>query len=208
MWQNWSPRDKQKLLKRLKDEIKKWRGAYDYLRFQGDPVGYAETVLGLSPWPGRNAKGQRELFEDIGESVRRQLAGDKSAPKIFRVEAGHGVGKTFGAAMLVNWFFDCFPPTSIPGSVTLTTAPTKAQVEELLWKDVKSMRPSTLPGRVFAGTPADGERRGTGGRKAARPVTTAGRAARAFRASTTSSSLSSWMKPKAFLTLCSTRRVA
>ena len=129
-------------------------GSAEWTRFQADPVGYAEQVLGLSPWPGCNDhKGQRELFQDIGDSVRRQIAGDKSAPKTFRVEAGHGVGKTFGAAMLVNWFFDCFPPTSIPGSVTLTTAPTKAQVEELLWKDVKSMRPSALPGRVFAGTP-------------------------------------------------------
>lgn len=123
------------------------------MRYQTDPIAYCEEILNLSPWAGRKTKGQRELFDDIGNSVQRQLAGDPNAPQFFRVEAGHGVGKSFGAAMLVNWFHDCFPPTGIPGSVILTTAPTKAQVEDLLWKDVKSMRPEHLPGRVLPGSP-------------------------------------------------------
>lgn len=109
-------------------------------------------MLGLSPWAGRNAKGQRELFQDIGKSVRQQLAGEP-AIKIFRVEAGHGVGKTYGGAMLVNWFFDAFPPSGVASSVVLTTAPTATQVEDLLWADVKTMRPGSLPGRVLPGTP-------------------------------------------------------
>lgn len=108
-------------------------------------MGYCRDVLGIEPWAGRNGnKGQLELFQDIGESVRRQLAG-LPATKIFRVEAGHGVGKTFGAAALVSWFFDCFVP-----SMTMTTAPTSDQVEKLLWKDIRTQRegkglPGTLP---------------------------------------------------------------
>ena len=56
--------------------------------------------------------------------------------------------------MLVNWFFDCFPPSRRErGSTVYTTAPTASQVEDLLWADVKSMRPKELPGRVLPGTP-------------------------------------------------------
>lgn len=88
-------------------------------------------------------------MQDIGESVRRQLAGDKTAPKIFRVDSAHGVGKTYIGAGLVNWFFDVFTP-----GITITTAPTKDQVELLLWKDIKSQRKGRgLPGRVLPETP-------------------------------------------------------
>ena len=88
-------------------------------------------------------------MQDIGDSVRRQLAGDVYAPKTFRVDSAHGTGKTFIAAGLVNWFFDAFTP-----SVTITTAPTRDQVELLLWKDIKSQRKGRgLPGRVLPETP-------------------------------------------------------
>ncbi len=107
-------------------------------------------MLSIEPWAGRNGKrGQLELVQDIGDSVRRQLAGDQYAPKIFRVDSAHGVGKTYIAAGLVNWFFDAFTP-----SITITTAPTKDQVELLLWKDIKSQRKGRkLPGRVLPETP-------------------------------------------------------
>lgn len=98
----------------------------------------------MEPWAGTRAKGQLELVRDVGASVAAQLAGEP-APQVFRVEAGHGVGKTFIAACLVNWFFDSFPP-----SITITTAPTEAQVKDLLWKDVKTLRRGkNLPGRVL-----------------------------------------------------------
>jgi hypothetical protein len=117
--------------------------------YQTAPQDYAREVLGVSLWGGCNGqKGQLEIAMDMGESVRRQLAGDDSAPKIFRAPAGHGVGKTYFAACLVNWFFDSFTP-----SITLTTAPSSAQVELLLWKDVKALRPEGLPGRVLPSEP-------------------------------------------------------
>jgi hypothetical protein len=124
-----------------------FRTPNEYDRFQTDPIGYCEQILKKTPWPGREHKGQRELFEDIAASVRAQLAGE-AASQVFRVEAGHGVGKTYGAAMLVNWFFDAFAP-----SVIMTTAPTANQVTELLWKDIKKLRPPGLPGRVLPSKP-------------------------------------------------------
>lgn len=51
------------------------------------------------------------------------------------VKASHSVGKTHLGGGLVNWFFDCWDP-----GITLTTAPTKAQVEDLLWKEVRVQR--------------------------------------------------------------------
>lgn len=87
-------------------------------------------------------------MQDIGRSVERQLAGDADAPKIFRVDSAHGVGKTYIAAGLVNWFFDAFTP-----AIIITTAPTKDQVELLLWKDIKTQRKGRgLPGRVLPGS--------------------------------------------------------
>lgn len=113
--------------------------------YQTDPIGYVEKYLGFSPWAGRNGNpGQRELYEDIATSVKEQLE-DKPTIKVFRVEAGHGLGKTWGCAGLVNWFFDCFTP-----SVIITTAPSKEQVDLLLWKDIKTQRKDRgLGGRVL-----------------------------------------------------------
>ena len=118
-----------------------------YEKYQTDPLAYAEKELGISPWPGRGAKGQRELYEDIAASVQKQLDGEP-APRVFRVESGNGLGKTFGVAPLVNWFFDAFAP-----SIVYTTAPSKEQVELLLWKYIKAQRPSRLLGRVLPKEP-------------------------------------------------------
>lgn len=118
-----------------------------YEKYQRDPLGYAEKELGISPWPGRGAKGQRELYEDVAASVSQQLAG-QPAPRVFRVESGNGLGKTYGVAPLVNWFFDAFAP-----SIVYTTAPSKEQVELLLWKYIKAQRPSHLTGRVLPKEP-------------------------------------------------------
>ncbi|GAQ23892.1 hypothetical protein DEIGR_400025 [Deinococcus grandis] len=121
-----------------------------FTQYQTNPLGYLQDILNIHPWKGRNGKrGQYELVQDIGESVRRQLEGDEYAPKIFRVDSAHGVGKTYIGAGLVNWFFDAFTP-----GITITTAPTKDQVELLLWKDIKSQRKGRgLPGRVLPETP-------------------------------------------------------
>lgn len=120
--------------------------------YQCDPVGYVTRFLGFTPWKGREGySGQWELYDDVAASVRQQLEGQEGVVKVFRIEAGHGVGKTWSCAGLVNWFFDCFTP-----AVVITTAPTRDQVELLLWKDIKSQRAAArekLPGRVLPGTP-------------------------------------------------------
>lgn len=51
------------------------------------------------------------------------------------VKASHSVGKTHLAGGLVSWHYDCFKP-----SITKTTAPTKNQVVDLTWKEVRMQR--------------------------------------------------------------------
>lgn len=51
------------------------------------------------------------------------------------VKACHSIGKTHIGGGLVNWFFDCWNP-----GICITTAPTKRQVNDLMWKEVRSQR--------------------------------------------------------------------
>lgn len=57
--------------------------------------------------------------------------------------ASHAVGKTMVAGGLVNWHYDCWDP-----SLTITTAPSSAQVKDLLWKEIRNQRkgrPGLMP---------------------------------------------------------------
>ena len=79
---------------------------------------YAKHVLGVVWWPK-----QVEIALAVAQHKR------------VMVRASHSVGKTHLAGGLVNWFFDCFRP-----SITITTAPTALQVDDLLWKEVRMQR--------------------------------------------------------------------
>lgn len=92
--------------------------AKTYERYRNDPLAYAREVLKVSWW----AKQQ-----EVALACRQH--------RRVMVKAGHGVGKTMLSAGLVNHHFDCFIP-----SIALTTAPTQAQVVDLLWKEVRAQR--------------------------------------------------------------------
>ncbi|OWK45808.1 putative terminase B protein [Fimbriiglobus ruber] len=84
-----------------------------------DPVGYAVDVLGVTPTPDQAA-----IAPAILQPPYRVL-----------VKSGHNVGKTYLAAWLVNWWYD----TRDPG-VVITTAPTRRDVADLLWTEVRLQR--------------------------------------------------------------------
>lgn len=90
----------------------------DFSRYQEDPVGYSRDVLGVNWWSKQ---------EEVARAVVEH-------PKVM-VKASHGVGKTHLSGGLVGWHFDCFRP-----SITKTTAPTKHQVDNLTWKEVRLQR--------------------------------------------------------------------
>lgn len=94
--------------------------------YRQDPVGYAREVLRVAWW----AK-QIEVATALAQH-----------PTVL-VRASHSVGKTHLGGGLVNWWFDTRQP-----SICLTTAPTAAQVRDLLWREVRAQRggrPGLLP---------------------------------------------------------------
>ena len=86
-------------------------------RWKNDPVLFVEEVLGvetLEPW-------QRSGLEAIRDNDRISF------------KACHDVGKTWLMARAFLWFF-----ITRYGSKVLTTAPTWAQVEKLLWAEINT----------------------------------------------------------------------
>lgn len=103
--------------------LRLWRLLELYRQY---PDAYADDVLHVTWW-----EKQLEIARALVQH-RRVL-----------VKASHSIGKTHLGGGLVNWFFDCFRP-----SICLTTAPTQAQVHDLLWKEVRMQRggrPGLLP---------------------------------------------------------------
>lgn len=85
-------------------------------RTQRDPAGWMNVFLRADLW---------EKQIEIAESVRdhRRTA----------VKSCHASGKSFLSARIVIWFLHAFP-----GSIALTTAPTQNQVENILWRELRS----------------------------------------------------------------------
>lgn len=168
---SWTPQDASRMTgKFLKDSFVSMVGANlydddgfrDMTPFIEDPIGYCKEVHKIDLWRGENgADGQAEIAEHYAKVIRQQherqhyektghynpeiwTPGDTIKTWI-RVEAGHTVGKTLLAAMLVNHFFDCYT------SVTYTFAPTHDQINNLLFKEIRKAREgrNDLKGKVF-----------------------------------------------------------
>jgi len=95
-------------------------------QYRRDPLLYMSQVLGVNLTPM-----QQEIVTALITYKR-----------VF-VKASHSIGKSFIAACLTNWHFDCFAP-----GLTLTTAPTYQQVVDVLWKEIRTLRkgrPGLLP---------------------------------------------------------------
>lgn len=98
-------------------------------RYAGDPAGWVRDRLGYAPWSK-----QTEILESLRDNRRTA------------VRSGHGVGKSFTAAMAASWWLD----THEPGTAFLvSTAPTFAQVRAILWRYIRRMhKAGNLAGRV------------------------------------------------------------
>jgi phage terminase large subunit len=93
-------------------------------RMQRDPVGWMREFLNADLW---------EKQIEVAESVRdhRRTA----------VKSCHGAGKSYLAARIVIWFLHAHP-----SSIALTTAPTQNQVENILWRELRSAHASKAKG--------------------------------------------------------------
>lgn len=102
-----------------------------YKIYQDDPIGFVENELGIKLW-----EKQKEMLRLL----------TKPPYRVFSC-ASHGVGKTFLAACATLWMGFCFPD-----SIVLTTAPTQTQVENLLWRTIRSI--NTIDQSIFTGKKA------------------------------------------------------
>lgn len=84
--------------------------------YLADPVGFAHDVLGFTAWSK-----QREILESVRDHQRTT------------VRACHGPGKTATGAQAVLWFLATHRDSRV-----ITTAPTWAQIEGLLWREIRA----------------------------------------------------------------------
>lgn len=85
-----------------------------------DPIGYCHDVLGIKSFTPM----QERIF---------QLA--MTPPYRVLVACGHGVGKSYGAACAVSWFFD-----SYSNGCALVTAPTHRDIVDVIFRNVRKQR--------------------------------------------------------------------
>ncbi len=106
-------------------------------QYRNDPVFFAEHFLGIYTW---------SKMRDVMRSVRDN--------KRTAIRAGHGLSKTFTAALVAVWFYNLFPKSKV-----ITTAPTYPQVDKLLWSEIRNlyMRVPGLRGECLKTEIKDGD---------------------------------------------------
>jgi hypothetical protein len=90
-----------------------------FASYRGKPVEYIRDVLGQRLWSSQKAM------------ARAVAAGGKVMGR-----ASHTVGKTHLAACLTSYWFDVYPESC----AVITTAPTRRDVVDLLWREVRLQR--------------------------------------------------------------------
>lgn len=99
-------------------------------RYAADPVSFCREVLKFEPWSK-----QREILESVRDHSRTA------------VRSCHAAGKTATAARAALWFLAVHPHSRV-----LTTAPTWAQVRDLLWREIHlgyQAAPEFFGGEIF-----------------------------------------------------------
>lgn len=88
-------------------------------RYRDDPALWAKDIAGIKMWSA-----QREFAESVRDNRATAVA------------AGHGVGKTFGMALVACWWVDTHPVRDV---FVASTAPTQSQVS-LLWDNIRTIK--------------------------------------------------------------------
>lgn len=87
-------------------------------RYKDDPVLWSREYLGINLWSK-----QREILYSIRDNRNTAVA------------AGHGVGKSFVAAIAVAWWVDTHP---VEKTFVATTAPSSSQLG-IIWDNLRRM---------------------------------------------------------------------
>lgn len=107
------------LLLPAQDHVNKLYKRFESLqRYQTDPNKFCRDILKVKLW-GK----QEQILDELNTPPHRVLCA-----------ASHAVGKSFLSACYVLFTFFCFPD-----SITITTAPTQRQVDDVLWRQVRDL---------------------------------------------------------------------
>ncbi len=87
----------------------------DFTRYQSDPVGFGETVLG-------------EMFT---KDVKNLMESVRDHP-VTIAQSANATGKTHAAARIAVWWFKCFPDSQ----VYTAAAPPESNLKKLLWGEI------------------------------------------------------------------------
>lgn len=107
-------------VERLRDAILDTRLIQNYKKYRADPVSYVHEILNvkyLSP-------DQIAVLNAISDPHARIL-----------VPSGNETGKSFIAACILSWHYDCFRP-----SFSVTTAPSASQVRDIVFRELRMLR--------------------------------------------------------------------
>lgn len=88
-------------------------------QYINDPVTWAKEVPGIHLW-----------------SKQANVAMDVVTENNIAVKAGHGVGKSLLAAVLICWWID----TRYPDCFVASTAPSTAQIGAIVWREIHNIR--------------------------------------------------------------------
>lgn len=94
--------------------------AIDFGQYRDAPVAYIREVL------------KAPVVQPVQERICELML---TPPHRVIVVSANNIGKSWLAGALTNWRYDCFDP-----GVTITTAPTKRDVEDVLWGQVRAQR--------------------------------------------------------------------
>lgn len=158
-------RAKAELERRRREQERGGKGdSNPYAIYRFEPVRYVIEKLGWYPWAGDDEHpGQIEVLEAYALALHQQHErieyenGAKTIDELvywqpgqmiqnrIRVEAGHTVGKTKLASGIFSHFFDTCDP-----AIIYSFAPTAKQINNLLWKEIRTdRRGKRLPGTVM-----------------------------------------------------------
>lgn len=108
--------NKVRALKREKKRrLKKKANSIDLSSYADKPIEFVQEILEIEILTVE----QKEIYLSIKDNLTTN------------VQAGHGVGKSFGMAAIIIWWVFAV------GGVAFTTAPTFDQVNDILWKEVR-----------------------------------------------------------------------
>lgn len=84
-----------------------------------DPVAWIKKTFDIELW-----------------SKQREIVAALESNKKVAVQSGHGVGKSFTAAVISAWWVATHPPDE---TMVVTTAPSARQVHAILWEDIRKL---------------------------------------------------------------------